>query len=557
MLNFALALIPAAVAAATAPVSIPPSWSAREKAAAAIVDERLLRAHVRFLSDDLTEGRAPASRGEQLAMRYVAAQMERIGLEPAGDGGGWLQRFDIVEMKNSVIAPPTVRAGKNSLTLRPGEDSIVGAGWQKGAADLKDAPLLFVGYGISAPEQKWDDFKGADLHGKVLVVMNNDPEDDPSLFGGKARTYYGRWSYKFEEAARRGAAGVLIIHTTDSAGYPWQVVQSSWGRPQFELPQGDEPRIAVKMWATDETAKKIVAMGGGQDLDELRKRASRRDFKPVPLAATISLSLKTEVRRLQTANVLGKLPGSDGKLSGEAVMVTAHHDHLGVGIPKAGDAIYNGALDNASGVAAMLTLAEAAASQKAHPKRSIYFASVGVEESGLLGSQWLCAHPPIAAGKIAADLNIDGINIWGRARDVTFPGLGKSSLDEVVKKAAREQGRSVSPDQFPERGHFYRSDQFSFARIGVPGVYFGAGTEFIGHPIGWGKERVDEFTKLHYHQPSDEITSAWDLAGAIDDLRLMLTVAYRVADAPSLPTWNAGDEFEAARKAALAGSPAK
>jgi Zn-dependent M28 family amino/carboxypeptidase len=534
-------------------ISIPSGWSPEEKKAAQPVTASAIAAHVRFLADDLLEGRGPGTRGSELAMRYIATEMERLGLKPAGDAGSFFQRFAIVGLKSQVVAPPTLTfERKPQLTLQPVTDCVVSPGTQAGSQKIDGAELVFVGYGIDAPEQKWNDFKDADVRGKVLVVMNSDPEDDPALFAGKTRLYYGRWTYKYEEAARRGAAGALIIHTTPSAGYPWQVVQSSWQGEQFELPlatpaAGGEPRVTVRMWATEEAVRRMVALGG-KDLDELRKQAQSRDFRPVPLGVKLSVALKTEVRKLETANVLGLLPGQMPGKADEVVVYSAHHDHLGVKAEKNGDNIYNGALDNASGVAAMLAAAEGLSETK--PRRSILFAAVGVEESGLLGSEYFVHHADV--GKLAANLNIDGINIWGRTRDVAFIGLGKSSLDEVVKKAAGEQGRSVVPDPFPDRGHFYRSDQLNFARAGVPAVYLDEGTDFIGRPPGWGRQQVEEYVARNYHQPSDQINDAWNLDGAVDDIRLLTVVGLRIANAPSLPTWRPGDEFEAARKKALA-----
>ncbi len=557
MLTFVAGLFWFVAAALT---SIPQSWTAEERTVARGVTASSIAAHVRFLADDLLEGRGPGTNGDELAMRYVAGQFERLGLKPAGDGAkgqangldSWLQRFAIVGLKSDVTLAPTFAAtGKAPLKLQPVVDCVVSPGTQAESQRVDGAEVVFVGFGIDAPEQKWNDFKDADVRGKILLVMNNDPEDEPSLFAGKTRLYYGRWTYKYEEAARHGAAGAIIIHTTPSAGYPWQVVQSSWGSEQFELPAAGEPRVAVRMWATEEASRKIVELGG-QALDELRIRAQSRDFKPVPLGVKLSVALRTRVRKLETANVLGMLPGATKEL----VVFTAHHDHLGVRAPapgrSGGDAIYNGALDNASGVAAMLAAAEGLVQSK--PKRSILFAAVGVEESGLLGSEYFVKHPTVPTAKIAADMNIDGINIWGRTRDVAYIGLGKSTLDDVVVRAAAQQGRKVTADPFPDRGHFYRSDQFSFARAGVPAVYFDAGTDFVGRPAGWGKQQIDEYVAKHYHQPSDQIDAGWNLDGALDDVRLLAVVALRVADAAARPSWHPGDEFEAARKAALGAS---
>jgi Zn-dependent M28 family amino/carboxypeptidase len=546
-------LVVLALAQAATTTSIPKSWTSRERSAAEGIQKHVIAAHVKYLADDLLEGRAPASKGGELAMKYIAAEYERLGLAPAGDEGTYFQKFGIVALKSELSATPIFKSsgGGAPLVLRTPADTVVSSGLQQDRVTVSDAEVVFVGYGIVAPEQRWDDFKDLDVRGKILMVMNNDPADDPALFAGRTRLYYGRWTYKYEEAARKGAAGVIIIHTTPSAGYPWQVVTASWGGEQFELPQvANTPRIRVKMWATEDASRKIAQMGG-HDLDELRRRAERRDFKPVPLGVRMSLDLRTRVRRLETANVLGILKGGDARLAQQAVVYSAHHDHLGIGEAKGGDKIYNGALDNASGVAAMLAIAEGMVSARPLPKRSILFAAVAAEESGLLGSEYFCAHPPIPAGRIAANVNIDGINIHGRARDATYIGLGKSSLDGIVKALAQSQGRVIRPDQFPDRGHFYRSDQFNFARIGVPAVYLESGTDFVGRDPQWGREKIEEYERLHYHQPSDEWSPSWNLDGALDDLRMLLAAGLRVADGPAMPTWKPGDEFEAARKKAI------
>jgi Zn-dependent M28 family amino/carboxypeptidase len=527
------------------------SFTAREKAVIGRITEPAIRARVRFLAHDLLEGRAPGTRGSELAMAYVASELERMGLTPAGDGGTYFQRFPIVGMRAHPDGSPTAHGPGGTVTLQPSTDLIVSSGLQAPAARV-DAEVVFAGYGITAPEQRWDDFKDVDVRGKVLLVMNNDPESDPSLFGGKTRLYYGRWTYKYEEAARRGAAAVIIIHTTPSAGYPWQVVQASWEGRLLELPaRPGEPRVAVKMWATEPAARKLAALGG-KDLDRLREAAERRDFRPVPLGVRMQVAVRTELERLETANVLGRLNGVDPVHAQELVVLSAHHDHLGIRAEKGGDAIYNGALDNASGVAAVLTAAEALV--QARPKRSILFAALAAEESGLLGSEYLCAHPPVPAGSLAAVLNVDGINIWGRTRDVREVGLGKSTLDDVVRTVGALQGRVLAPDPFPDRGHFYRSDQLNFARIGVPALYLASGIDFLGHDPAWGRQRKEEYERERYHQPSDQLDERWILTGAVEDLQLLTVVGLRVADAASMPAWVHGDEFEATRQRALAGA---
>jgi Zn-dependent M28 family amino/carboxypeptidase len=548
----ALLCLALAVPASAAPPAV--TLTAAEKAAAKeSLTPELIRSHIRFLADDLLEGRGPGSRGDKLAQVYIATRMEALGLEPAAPGGGWYQPVELVGV--TTRSPETIRFAKggSGVGLRHHQDYIAGAGVQTPEVRLENAEVVFVGYGIVAPEYGWDDFKGADLKGKVLLVMNNDPEDDPALFAGKTRLYYGRWRYKYEQAARMGAAGAVIIHTEPSAGYKWQVVQTSWSGEQFSLPHEGEPQLPVQAWATEEASRNIAKLGG-QDLDALRAAAQKKDFRPVPLGVTLSAAFQNEVKKTQTANVIGRLPGRDPVLSKEAVIYTAHHDHLGKkegGAPGA-DTIYNGARDNASGVGLMLAIAKAMAVLEPAPRRSILFAAVAAEEQGLLGSQYLAAHPPVPAGRLAANINIDGANIWGRTSDVTMIGLGKSDLDGWITGLARLQGRTVVADQFPDKGYFYRSDQFNLAKIGVPAAYFDEGTKVIGKPEGWGKEQQQKYEATDYHQPSDELRPDWDWSGAVQDAELCFYLGVKVANATALPAWKPGDEFEAARKKALA-----
>jgi hypothetical protein len=546
----AFLLVPALAGAAT-PESSP--VSAAEKTAAQAITENVLRGHVRFLASDLLEGRAPASRGEVIAMQYVEAQMEALGLEPGAPGGGWIQKVPLVGIVGNVPQKTTVTKGSEKAEFTRLDDYVAFSGTQKPQSSISGAEVVFVGYGIVAPEFQWDDYKDVDVKGKVLLMMNNDPEDDPKLFAGKTRLWYGRWDYKYMIAAQKGAVGAFIIHTQPSAGYPWQVVTSSWSRERFELPYEGEPRVDIKGWFTEDASKKIAALGG-QDLDRLRAAALKRDFRPVPLGVQFSMAIQNTVQTKEGGNVIGKLTGSDARLSKEAVVYTAHHDHLGMKTdPKPGeDAIYNGALDNASGVSAMLAIAKAFSELPKKPRRSVYFASVTAEEQGLLGSEYLAKHPPIEPGRIAADINIDGVGIFGRTTDLTMVGLGKSSLDATVLALAKMQGRVVKPDQFPDRGFFYRSDQFNLAKVGVPAAYFDSGTDVIGKPAGWGKQQIEAWEDKHYHQPSDELKNDWDLAGAIEDVRLDFWLGVKVANADRMPEWNRGDEFEAARKKALA-----
>ena len=512
-----------------------------------------VRAHVRFLASDELEGRQPSTRGDRLAQTYIATEFEGLGLKPGDASGGFLQTFDVVSIDGTTPSLTFVaRGAKGTLTLKQSEDFIAVSAHQQKLSKLQDAELVFLGYGIVAPEYQWDDFKGVDLRGKVIVVMNNDPEDDPALFAGKARLYYGRWDYKYEQAARVGAAGCIIIHTTPSAGYSWQVVQTSWAGENFDLPAAGPSTAQVKAWVTEQAAKRLMTLAG-KDLDVLRAAAQKRDFRPVPLGITVNATIENTVATKTTANVLAVLPGSDPVLKNEYVVITAHHDHLGrkAETKKGEDGIYNGAVDNASGVAALLTVARAMAAMPKAPKRTTLFAAVAAEEQGLLGSQYLVEHPPVPVSKMAADINVDGLNIWGKTRDVSVIGLGKSSIDAVITELARAQNRVVVGDATADRGHFYRSDQFNFAKAGVPAAYFSSGESFIGRPEGWGRAEREKWENVNYHQPSDELTPTWDLSGALEDIQLFFRLAVTLGNAPGMPTWKNGDEFEAIRLKSL------
>ncbi len=523
---------------------------AAEKAAKEITDD-YMRGIIVEISDDRYEGRGPGTEGDAAARKYLARRMAELGLEPGAADGSWEQPFDLVGINASQPETWTFEGHGESLTLQQWDDFIVGSGVQDERSAFANAEVVFVGYGIQAPEYDWDDYKGVDLGGKVLLIMNNDPDWDPELFAGETRLWYGRWDYKYLSAARQGAAGAIIIHTSPSAGYPWQVVQTSWTGVQFERPAGDEPRSQVNGWVTEDTARELVAMAG-HDLDDLREAAYNRDFRPVPLGISTSLEMDVDITRVQSANVLGLITGSDPELRDEVVIYTAHHDHLGVGTPNEdGDAIYNGAMDNATGVAQVMAIAKAIKALPEAPRRSVLINLVGAEEQGLLGSEYYAANPTFAPGKIAANLNYDGGNIWGHTHDVTFIGLGKSTIDEIATLIAEEQGRVVKPDQFADKGYFYRSDQFSFAKIGVPAMYLDTGTDFVDRPPEWGREQQNHYTEVNYHQPTDEYDPSWDLGGMIADALLGYWTGLAIANADDMPTWSPGDEFEAARIEAL------
>ena len=520
--------------------------------AAAQIAPEYLRDRIAEFSADEFEGRGPATPGDEKARRYLVEQLEQIGFEPAGPQGEWEQFFDVVGVTAKMPKQWTFRRDGKSLAFDWWDEYIAASGVQTERGAIKDAEVVFVGYGIEAPEYDWNDFKGQDLKGKVLLMLNNDPDWDPELFAGDTRLYYGRWTYKYESAARQGAAGAIIIHTTPSAGYPFQVVQTSWSGEQVELPSQGEPSVKVKGWLTEDAARELVSFAG-QDLSELIEAAKSRDFAPVALGVETSLAFENWLNRTRTANVYGVLKGSDPELADEYVIYTAHHDHLGIGEPDAqGDTIYNGARDNASGVAQILAIGKAFKALPTPPRRSVMLLFVAAEEQGLLGSKYFASNPTVAPGKIAANLNFDSANIWGRTKDLVYIGKGKSTLDAIVEQVAQSQDRVVTGDQFPDRGSFYRSDQFSFAKIGVPAVYLRAGTDFIGRPDGWGKEQHEANEKHNYHQPSDEIASWWNFDGMVEDADLGFRVGLQIANADEMPSWVPGDEFEAARKKALA-----
>jgi Zn-dependent M28 family amino/carboxypeptidase len=505
--------------------------------------------HLRFLSSDLLEGRAPATRGGRLAAEYLASQLRAFGLRPGLDTS-FLQTvpIDVVTADRSTIR--LTAGGKGAAVLRFPEDVVAWAG-SAVPSSAASGELVFVGYGAQAPEYQWNDFKDVDVRGKVLLVLVNDPPapaSEPNLFGGRAMTYYGRWTYKFEEAERRGASGMLIVHTTDAAGYPWHTVVGSWSTEQRMLPRPNNAPapLGVRGWITDSAATALLRQAG-LDLVELRARASRRDFRPVSTGITLDMSFRSSVEHLLSENVVGVVRGSDPRLRDQYVAFSAHWDHFGIGPIVNGDSIYNGALDNASGTADMLAIARAAAAGPA-PKRSLLFVFVTAEESGLLGSKYFAEHPTVPGEQIIANLNVDGGNVLGRTRDLNVLGDTKSSLGPSLARFVRPLGMHLSPDEHPERGHFYRSDHFSFAKAGIPSVSIGEGTDFVGRPREWGPQQNEDYTAHRYHQPSDEYRGDFDLRGAVQLSDIVLGFGRWLANAPTVPTWNADAEFRAVRK---------
>lgn len=516
------------------------------------INEAMLRAHIKFLSDDLLEGRGTGARGGEIAAKYIASQLEAIGLRGAGANGNFFQPVSLVGVKADPRTVLAVSGREGSETFKFADDFVAFTGAQKEEVDV-ESDLVFVGYGINAPEQRWNDYKGdaSDYRGKILVMLVNDPpatSQEPDLFKGKALTYYGRWTYKYEEGARRGAAGVILLHTDQSAGYPWSVVRTSNGSWRFDIARAENdtaPFLQVRSWVTDDAARKLMKLAG-QDLDSLRAQAATRDFQPVKLGLKARLNLKSEVKRVAAPNVVGILEGSDPKLRDEYVVYSAHWDHLGIGAPNSkGDTIYNGALDNASGVACVLGIAEtlAALPPSQRPRRSSLFLFTTAEEQGLLGSEWYSTHPVVPLNKTAADVNLDSMNVLGLTHDFIPLGAERSTLKSVVQAVASELGMQVSPDARPEQGSFYRSDHFPFAKVGVPSISLKEGNDYVGRAKGWGEEQFRAYNTAHYHQPSDEFRESWDFRGMIQEAEIALAIGRRISDGPQMPEFNPGDEF--------------
>src|SRR4051812_598776 len=529
--------------------------SAQNRSAAAGISPKEIDAHLRFLASDALEGRAPATRGGRLAEEYIATQLEAFGVEPGVGDTSYFQRVPIDVVKAD---PGTIRvtaSGKANANLRFTDDVVV---WPGSATESSSArgELVFVGYGAAAPEYKWDDFKGADVRGKILLVLVNDPPaptSEPNLFGGKAMTYYGRWTYKYEEAERRGAAGMLIVHTTERAGYPWHVVVNSNSTEHRLLPRDPSlpAPIGVRGWITDSAATVLLAQAG-LNMTQLRRQAESRDFRPVPTGIIIDASMRNSMQHMSANNVVGVVRGIDPKWRDEYVAYSAHWDHFGIGPVVNGDSIYNGAVDNASGVATVLAIAHAAA-EGVKPRRSQLFVFVTAEEAGLLGSAYFGEHPTVPANKIIAALNMDVVNVNGRVRDLNVMGDNKSSLGPMLAQMVRAEGMRLSPDAHPEAGHFYRSDHFSFAKVGIPSISIGPGIDFVGKPAGWGQKQDEDWTAHNYHQPSDEYHSDWDLTGAAQLGEIVYRLGLEIGNARTVPAWNADAEFKAMRDASRKG----
>ncbi len=523
--------------------------SAVEKAAETITEQSLMK-HVEVLSSDEFKGRATGTEGEEKTVDYLVGQFKEFGLEGGMEDGSYIQEVPLIGQKTGRDAVVSITSGGETVhRFDYYEDFMAWPSNLEEQVDINEAELVYVGYGIQAPEESWDDFKDTDVKGKILVVKNNDPNKKEDLFKGETRLYYGRYDYKFEKAREMGAAGVLVIHTTPSAGYGWSVVANSWSRERFYL-RGDETMrdspVKFNGWLTKESGEKLFS-SAGLKLEEQLAAAESRSFEPVPLEGLhLSLELHADYREQNAKNVLAEIPGSDPELKEEYLVFTGHHDHLGVTQPVEGDSINNGALDNAAGISSLLNMARAYKQVDDKLKRSVLFLLVGAEEVGLLGSKYWASHPTVHPGKVTANINLDGMNVYGKTKDIVLVGYGRNSVSDVIEKHAEKKGRTVKPDPHPDRGYFYRSDHFSLAKKGIPAIFPNEGNNFVNKPEGYGAT-VDSLIDSNYHTVNDEINSYWDLAGMKADVRLFFDAGYEIINDPGLQTWEKGDEFRQKR----------
>ncbi|MBV9657167.1 MAG: M28 family peptidase [Verrucomicrobia bacterium] len=527
-----------------------------------ITAEELLK-HTTVLASDEYEGRGPGSKGEELSVQYITEQFKKLGLQPGNPDGTYIQEVPLAGIRSFPTAHFTV-AGKEPITVQFPGDYVATSARLLPEVKVEESDIVFVGYGVVAPEYGWDDYKDVDVRGKTILMLINDPpvpdphdpaKLDETMFKGAAMTYYGRWTYKYEIAAQKGAAAAVIVHETGPAAYPYSVVEMSWARENFEIdaPDKNMGMVPVRSWITLATAQKLVA-ASGLDFETLKKQAVSRDFKPVMLpGAQANFDIKQRVRPFKSRNVVAKIDGSDPKLKDEWIIYSAHWDHLGKHPELQGDQIFNGALDNASGVAALLALAKAHAHLPQPTKRSALFLATTAEESGLLGAKFYAEHPLHPLTKTLADINIDVVNPWGKTHDVEDISWGNSTLDDLLIAEAAREGREAKPNSQPEKGGFYRADHFEFSKLGVPSLYLGGGREVIGKPANFGQEKRDDFVAHHYHQPSDEVDPTWDLSGAAEDTQLLFRIGCEVANGDRFPEWKPGTEFKAKRDAMMSG----
>ena len=543
-----LALLMTAAAAATMTIAAANGSS--------ISDERM-RDHVRYLASDELGGRAPGSPGEELTVAYLTDQLQKAGCAPGNPDGTFIQKVPLYGF--TVTNAPSLavhRVDGTGKTFANGSEFV---GWtirQTGASAVEAAEIVFVGYGVDAPEYGWNDYKDTDVRGKIVVMLVNDPpHPDASLFAGKAMTYYGRWTYKYEEAAVKGAAGAIIVHNTDDAGYPWAVVENSWSGEQFDVVRADKGagRCALESWVTEAAARELFALAD-RDFAAEKAAAVSQDFKPFSLGLAGSTRIESRTRTIESRNVVGRVQGSDPVRKEEVILYTAHWDHLGVGKAADGDSIYNGALDNASGVAGVMEIAARFAAEKSSLKRSVVFIFTTGEESGLLGSTHYAANPLYPLAKSVAAINVDGLNVWGRTRDMVVVGFGQTNLDQILAEAIAPMDRRIEPDSEPEKGYYYRSDHFPLAKQGVPALYADSGVEFRDRPQGWGMERRRDYVAERYHKPQDHYADAWDLGGAVEDMEALFRVGFALASSDRQAEWSETSEFRRVREDMMRGS---
>lgn len=519
-----------------------------EEAAEGINEESVM-SHLNILASDEYMGRATGTRGEEMAKDYLVSELKKMGVESGVEDGSYVQPFPLVGQKTSNHALRFKASGKKSITTEYFSDFVAWPAGEEAEVDVQNAELVYVGYGIQAPEEDWDDFKGVDVSGKIIVIKNNDPEYEEDLFGGIARLYYGRYTYKFEKAKEMGALGAIIIHTTETAGYGWNVVSGGWSRERFNVKSGeaDDSPTKVNAWITYPLAEQVFGMAG-LDVAEMLEAADSPDFKPVPLrGVNMDLSLDAEYREISAMNVLGKIEGSDPALKDEYLVLTAHYDHLGIAAnPVDGDSVNNGAEDNAAGVSGLLELMRAYKKVQPNLKRSVLGLIVSAEEVGLLGSQYWAEHPTVAPGKVTANINLDGTNVYGETSDVVVIGYGRNTVADIVEEEAKLEGRTVKGDARPEQGIFYRSDHFNMAKVGIPAIFPNPGTEFVNKDEAM-VAKIDSVSAANYHSVNDEVNEYWDFSGAIKDFRLFFKVGLRVLNSGELQMWHEGDEFEAKR----------
>ncbi|HZR05746.1 MAG TPA: M28 family peptidase [Candidatus Udaeobacter sp.] len=529
-----------------------------EPALEAITPDAIL-AHIKVLASDEFEGRAPGTKGEELSVKYISDQFKQIGLKPGNPDGTYTQEVPLAGIKSEPRMSFIV--GDKTIDLKYPDDFVASSARLQPEIKIDNSDVVFVGYGVVAPEYGWDDYKDVDVRGKTLLMLIGDPPipdpNDPSkldekMFKGKAMTYYGRWTYKYEIAAQKGAAAAVIIHETGPAGYPYSVVRTSWAKENYQIdsPNKNMDTVGAPSWITLDVAKKLLT-DCGQNYDTLKKSAITKEFRPVALKAKANIDIKQQLRSFKSHNVIGKLEGRDSKLRDEYVIYTAHWDHLGRHPELQGDQIFNGAIDNASGVASVIELAAAFTKLNPPPKRSILFMATTAEEAGLLGAKFYALHPLYPLNKTLADINIDTVNLWGKTHDIEDLSNNNSTLDDLLGAAAKHNGREMKPNSQPEKGSFYRADHFEFSKRGVPSLYTGGGKDFTGKPANFGQEKKDDYTTHHYHQVSDEVDPNWDLSGAVQDIDLLFEVGYQVANGDKFPEWKPGSEFKAKRDAML------